>query len=270
MNAPLRGPPLNWGVRQHELTEERVAQGETDFFPDEVSAQLRFYVYRLIDPRNGETFYVGKGRGKRVFAHIRAEKGLEGDELDNKLERTREIRLAGLEVDHVIHRHGMEEDVASEVEAALIDAYPGLTNIVGGTGASDYGVMHAKEVIRRDSAEPAVFRHKAVLISVNRSAVETSLYEATHFAWVISKARAAEAEVILSTVRGIIVGAFVADEWLEATAENFPGREDVPGRLGFIGREAPPDIQALYVGKRIPDEFRKRGAANPIKYTWTK
>lgn len=24
----------------------------------------------------------------------------------------------------------------------------------------------------------------------------------------------------------------------------------------------------LYVGKRVPDEFRKRGAANPIKYTW--
>ena len=42
-----------------------------DSFPPEVSAELKTYVYRLIDPRNGETFYVGKGRGNRVFAHIR-------------------------------------------------------------------------------------------------------------------------------------------------------------------------------------------------------
>lgn len=27
-----------------------------------VSDQLKNYVYRLIDPRNGNTFYVGKGK----------------------------------------------------------------------------------------------------------------------------------------------------------------------------------------------------------------
>jgi hypothetical protein len=25
-------------------------------------------------------------------------------------------------------------------------------------------------------------------------------------------------------------------------------------------------MQRLYVGKRVPDEYRKKGAANPIKY----
>ena len=69
-------------------------------FPRDVSDQLRTYVYRLIDPRNGETFYVGKGKGDRVFAHIRAEANLKGDELDNKMARIREISLAGLEVGH--------------------------------------------------------------------------------------------------------------------------------------------------------------------------
>ncbi|HSZ54444.1 MAG TPA: hypothetical protein VK797_02205 [Tepidisphaeraceae bacterium] len=100
-------------------------------FPPEVAEKLRYYVYRLIDPRDGETFYVGKGKGDRVFAHARAEQRLlDGDETDNKLQRIRNIRLAGLEVGHVIHRHGMEEEIASVVEAALIDAYPGLTNAV--------------------------------------------------------------------------------------------------------------------------------------------
>jgi hypothetical protein len=247
---------------------------ELESFPSEVAQELKTYVYRLIDPRNGETFYVGKGKGNRVFAHIRAEGNiLGGDEIDNKLKRIREIHLAGFGVGHVIHRHGMDESTAFEVEAALIDAYPGLTNIVGGTGGSDYGAMHAREIIGRYAAEPAVFQHKALLISVNRSAVERSLYDATRYAWKIDKRKAEQAEVILSTMQGVIVGAFVAHDWLEATGENFPGLaagDGVPGRFGFIGEEAPADIRKLYVGKRVPDDYRKRGAANPIKYTWKK
>lgn len=242
---------------------------DAERFPPDVAGKLKTYVYRLIDPRNGETFYVGKGQGNRVFAHIRAEQNLEGDVLDNKLLRIRQIRLAGFEVAHVIHRHGMDESTAFEVEAALMDAYPGLANIASGAGGGDYGAMHAREIIRRYSAEPAVFQHKALLISVNRSAAETSLYEATRYAWKISRAKARQAEVILATVQGLIVGAFVADEWLDATAENFPLREPVLRRLGFVGREAPAHLKELYVGKRVPDEYRKRGAANPIKYTWS-
>jgi len=239
-------------------------------FPPEVTHQLKTYVYRLIDPRNGETFYVGKGRGNRVFAHIRAEQNLEGDEIDNRLKRIRDIRLAGFEVAHVIHRHGMDDKTALEVEAALIDAYPGLTNIASGEGNSDYGAMHAKEIVRRYCAQEADFKHKALLISVNRSAAETSLYEATRYAWKVSRAKAKKAEVILATIRGLIVGAFVADDWLEATGRSFPGREDAPGRFGFVGHEAAPEIRDLYVGKRVPDKYRKPGAANPIKYTWRK
>jgi hypothetical protein len=237
-------------------------------FPESVVAKLRTYVYRLIDPRNGETFYVGKGQGNRVFAHIRAEQSLDGDELDNKMTRIRNIHLAGFEVGHVVHRHGMDEKTAFEVEAALMDAYPGLTNIAGGVGNNDFGAMHAREVVQRYAAEPAVFKHRALLISVNRTAAETSLYEATRYAWKINKTKAERAEVVLAILRGLIVGAFVAEEWLPATPEHFPGREPVPGRFGFVGREAPADMTDLYVKRSVPDLYRKRGAANPIKYTW--
>ena len=44
------------------------SQAKLSFSP-EISEKLKFYVYHLIDPRNGETFYVGKGKGNRVFAH---------------------------------------------------------------------------------------------------------------------------------------------------------------------------------------------------------
>ena len=42
---------------------------EITAFPQEVIEKIGFYVYRLLDPRNGETFYVGKGKGNRVFNH---------------------------------------------------------------------------------------------------------------------------------------------------------------------------------------------------------
>ena len=237
-------------------------------FPPEVIQELKTYVYRLIEPRNGETFYVGKGRSNRIFAHIRAAHDLGGDATSNKLKRIRDIHVAGLEVAHVIHRHGLTDEIATEVEAALIDAYPGLTNIAGGVGNNDFGVMHIHEIMQRYCAEPAVFAHKALLISVNRSALETSLYEATRFAWKINKRKAEQADVILATRYGLIVGAFIAFKWLPATTDHFPGREDAPGRFAFIGEEANPDLATRYVGKRVPDSYRKRGAANPIKYTW--
>ena len=241
---------------------------EIESFPADISDKLRTYVYRLIDPRNGETFYVGKGPGNRVFSHIRDEQDLEGDDLTNKVKRLREIRLAGFEVAHVIHRHGMDNKTAFEVESALIDAYPGLTNAVGGVGSNDYGAMHAKEIIDHYCAQSAVFSHKALLINDNRTATESSLYEATRYAWIISESKAKEAEVILATRHGLIIGAFIADDWLAATTANFPEREAVPGRLGFVGREAGDDFRNLYVRKRVPDKYRKRGAAYPIRYTW--
>jgi hypothetical protein len=238
-------------------------------FPSGVVEKLGCYVYRLIDPRNGETFYVGRGVGNRVFAHARAEQAPDSDEAGDKIKRIREIRLAGLEVGHVIHRHGMDEATAVEVEAALIDAYPGLTSIAGGAASNDYRPAHASEIIRRYAAEPAVFKHKALLISVNRTAVERGLYEAVRYAWKLDPARASEAETVLAVVQGLIHDAFIADEWLPATTQNFPGlQEDRPGRFGFIGHPAPAAIRETYIGKRVPDDDRKRGAANPIKYTW--
>ena len=51
--------------------------------------------------------------------------------------------------------------------------------------------------------------------------------------------------------------------------DNFPEFHlDRPNRVGFIGTEADDSVKQLYMRKRVPKEFRKKGAANPIKYNF--
>jgi hypothetical protein len=249
---------------------------ELDRFPPGVSERLKFYVYRLIDPRNGETFYIGKGKENRVFQHARGaieqECGAqEEDGVDAKLQRIRDIRASGFQVAHVIHRHGIDDEgVAQEVEAALIDAYPGLTNKIAGLGSDEFGVAHAREVIERYEAKPFKPSHKLLLISINLSIEKrNSVYDAVRFAWKLDPARANRVEYILAHNRGVVVGAFRAIKaWMKATPENFPllALEERLGRWGFEGVEAEGTIQTQYLRKRVPDEFRRRGAANPIRF----
>ena len=236
-------------------------------FKKEVAEALKFYVYRLIDPRNGETFYVGKGKGNRVFDHALGEPLAGEDELDDKLQRIREIRVDGFEVAHVIHRHGLAtEKLALEVEAALIDAYPGAANFLAGHDSDTRGVMHSQQIIERYEAPVADFKHRLVIISVNRTATErASIYEAVRYAWKIDPRRAKAAEYVLAVQQGLVVGVFEASRWIQATPENFPGisfEQRGPPRWGFVGRNAPTEVAKLYLRKRIPE----RSWGSPVRY----
>jgi hypothetical protein len=234
-------------------------------FSKAVTEHLRYYVYRLIDPRNGETFYIGKGTGNRVFAHAKDELRGNADDVSEKLKRIRAVRNDGFDVLHVIHRHGMDESTAIEVEAALIDAYPEATNLAGGRASDERGLMHSSHVIERYEAKEAKFKHKTIIININRTAAEKGIYDAVRFAWKLDPKRAEKADLVVAVIQGLIVGVFISDRWMEATKQNFAGiAEDSPGRWGFIGHAAPVHIAKLYLRKRLPDSMRKRGAANPI------
>jgi uncharacterized protein len=78
----------------------------------------------------------------------------------------------------------LDEESAKEVEAALIDAYPGLANIQPGY-ESDRRAMHATQVIRLYEAEEAEFLHNIVLITINRTVEDRPTIDAVRYAWKI-------------------------------------------------------------------------------------
>ena len=241
-------------------------------FPEEAMEVLGCYVYRLIDPRNGETFYVGRGRRQRVFHHINDGSGGDFDPdpeqgaVDPKLGRIRDIHAQGMTVQHIIHRHGMSESAAKEVEAALIDAYPGLENRMAGSGSRDRGTRHADEIIREYVAEEFVVAEKLIMVSIGQIYHKRGAYEAVRGSWRMSRKRAEEhGNLVLARYRKMIVGAYRPKEWLSDMDERLP--DQIEGRCGFVGEDAT-DVWAEYVGKRVPERYMKRGARIAWRYLY--
>lgn len=107
----------------------------------------RFYVYALIDPRDGRAFYIGKGCGKRVHAHVLASKrGTESN--PEKDSRIREIQAAGATVvERIMRRFDSEED-ALELERRLIRRLRRrLTNIANGGAPQSAEARREREVM---------------------------------------------------------------------------------------------------------------------------
>lgn len=96
------------------------------------SVAERFYVYQLIDPRDGEVFYVGKGCGQRSSQHARdAIGGRVGNA--EKFKRISAIHADGERVvEHIVHRD-LSEAEALRIERQMIgELREQLTNIRGG------------------------------------------------------------------------------------------------------------------------------------------
>ena len=233
------------------------------------------YVYRLIDPRDGSTFYVGRGQANRVFDHVKQSlKAADHKKEDLRLETIRKIKGLGLKPIHVIHRHGMSPGEAKLAEAVLIDAFPGLTNIVAGEGSNDYGPANAEELAKRYGTLEIQFDRgrKIMVIKTKWSTVETceprdgiaehdGIYEAVRSSWTVSKKKADQADYVLAVIDGICRGVYIPDIWKKA-----PTPPEKPQRWEFNGRKADTRTRRQYEGKRIPDRMRKKGMATPFLY----
>ena len=121
---------------------------ELDKFSPEVYKKLEYYVYGLIDPRNGRYFYIGKGQGNRVFDHIKEAQNVGKNIQKDKLKTIREIHSEGFSVIHLILRHGLSDDEVRLVEASLINfiGLDSLTNEQAGVNNYDFGIASAEQL----------------------------------------------------------------------------------------------------------------------------
>lgn len=129
-----------------------------------------------------------------------------------------------------------------------------------------------------DIPEISEIEEPTILISIHKSIEDRSIYDAVRFAWKLKLEEAEKAKLVFAITQGIVRGVFIPTKWLPATEENFPnfrllGEETYTAtlrerRFGFIGEPASEFFLNKYLGKKIPDKFRKRGASNPVKYSW--
>jgi uncharacterized protein len=238
-------------------------------FDEKSVNQLGYYVYALIDPELNTPFYIGKGKGNRVFQHVMC--SLKDEAPSDKLEKIREIQQNGMDVRHIIIRHDLKENEAFEIESALIDLLQYLsfdqTNIQGGHYSQLRGLMTSDEIIRRYNAEKLFeLSDPAIIININKKYQSTrcanpneGIYEATKEAWVISKRRLDEIKYVLSEYKGLIVEVFEIENWYPVELPNNKTR------YGFNGKVADKSVRDKYINRSVAHK-KKRGAANPIRY----
>lgn len=233
-------------------------------FPVSVIEKIGFYVYTLTDPRTGKVFYVGKGKGNRVFAH--AQEALVDPSPADKLERIREIKASGAQVLYAIIRHGMNESEALEVESALIDfiGLSALDNVVAGHNMDIRGRMSVADIIATYQAVPIVITEPALLIIPNRlferNLSAERLYEITRGNWPLS-ARRNKAQYAFAVFRGLVREVYTIRSWAAATARS--PQQKIQARWRFEGEIA----QNLrhYVGGSVAI-YLKQGGRFPVRY----
>jgi|688.fasta_scaffold241367_3 hypothetical protein len=239
------------------------------FIDTTLSDALGHYVYLLIDPRNGEAFYVGKGVGGRCFEHDYAEDGA------LKATRFSEIKAAGLEVKVDIIRHGMaSKEDAFLVESAVIDVYgiENLTNKVAGHGAEEFGRASLGALAARYMPEEAVIRHKVVFVKLAQTYREgisdQELYEAARGVWNLSPETARDYRYVLALWEGFVIEVYHVDRWQPANPVHYPSRnlqptDFIPGSgylcTEFEGAVAPAEIRRQYLGKSVRSHFAAGG-----------
>jgi hypothetical protein len=245
------------------------ARDPLGFLPG-VAEKLGFYVYALIDPRDNRIFYIGKGKGDRVYQHARHAKKVGAEtRAELKLGRIQEIHRAGRDVRVELIRHGMSEETAFEVEGAVMDtlelADVKLTNLVAGQGVAR-AWRPLDDVVAGYAATAIEIapEHRVLLIRVRREyrhgMSDAELYEKTRQWWKVNPRR--KPEYVFSIFDGIVRAVYRIERWEPVPSAEQVGR--MKGRWRFEGaRDA--TLEEHYIWKDV-SRYLPPGAQNPIKY----
>ena len=178
---------------------------------------LQYYVYGLRYPDDEKNyFYIGKGKGNRVFSHInqKTRRSIKDPKFDI-IEPLRKI--GGPEVD--IIRHGLNEKEALLLEAALIDVFnvKQITNKVKGIDSDKFGIMSIKNIESNYKGKDFTLGVSAVCFKINqawhKNMDEEHLYNKTRGNWALNLKRAEKAEYGIGVHNGVIRGIYKICNW---------------------------------------------------------
>lgn len=246
-----------------------------------------FYVYGLIDPRNNQLFYIGKGKDNRVFEHEKESiNSIDSDKL--KLKTILEIKNAGLEVKKIIINSNLTEQEAFVVEASLINAFnyisdTRLTNIVSGHHSSE--ALSVEEFEKINGAIPLQendIKHKILVIKINqlyqKEMDEHSIYEVVRGIWRASIEKAKTVDYVFGVYNSLIIAVYKPTKWFICkNAKDKLPRQDIvldsklEKRIFFedesFEKGLPLDEnQLFYLNKSISELKINQTAQNPITY----
>ena len=238
-------------------------------FSTDILSEMKHYVYILSDPSDNEIFYVGKGKGNRVFSHLK-------EQSDNpKTRKIKEIRSKGLEPKIEFLVHGVKDDhTVRKIEAAIIDLIGKnkLTNKVSGYESSDFGRMDVDQIRSKYTSDIANITENVLLLklsdtfSYNMDPME--LYDYTRGIWPVGIKRD-RVDYVFAVYDGIIQETYNVLQWFEAgtTYTNRVNKDAWKGkRWEFIGSISE-EMRKKYRYKSVA-HYYPPNAQNPIKYTF--
>lgn len=258
-------------------------------FSEKAIAHLNgFYVYALIDPRNSQVFYIGKGTGNRVFSH-EIESGKSQKSEKAKLQKIREIEASGHSAKRVIVNWGMTEAEAFTAEASLINlmgflSADALTNAVAGhhvheaLSVEDFEIMYGAERL-----QPEDIRHSIMVIKINkryrRDMGAAELYDVVRGIWraSLNSIQKRKIKYVFAVYNQLIVAVYKPDEWHYVHEMiDVPRMEELDevslkqhkDRVYFICNdyECLDNNQKFYLHKSIADLKVNQASQNPISY----
>ena len=237
---------------------------------------LDYYVYALLDP-DGSIFYIGKGKGNRVFSHVNeAEKAQNAqklgtpDALSKKLQHIKDIKAKGGKVGQYIIRHGLTNEHALIVESVLIDLFrqknelklnnvESLDNKIN--GFQSQGIHTVEEIEQMYNMKEAEILPQEKILAINisiDSQDDKVIYNRVRASWVLDPKRADRADYILAVHNGFVIGVYKRNEnkgWYASSN---------PGRYCFDGYSVTDESVRKRLFHRTLN--RTQGSQNPVWY----